>query len=151
MAQGAHRSWLEESRFGEASLPTARTLARARARAGSGVCRGSEWQEELRRRAVSAAQASAQRRGLSPPLLASWTYECAAPLRTLRPGRVSAGESRRGAEPCNFVSGRSLDPGPLPPANLSVHGAASPGLPASPDGDARSHAPLRLSAGAFGR
>ena len=61
---------------------------------------GSEWQEELRQRAGRTARLCEQGRGLSPPLLESWTYECAALLTTINsPGGRARARAEGGAGP----------------------------------------------------
>ena len=119
---------------------------------GGGSTGGSEWQEELRQRAGREALQCAQRPRLSPPLLAAWTYECAARLTTINsPGGERVRAPRGAQDP------RHLYAGPQRAAGVRCHRTAarsrllSLGAVLPPRRDARSHAPLRLRPGASGR
>lgn len=99
---GAHRTgWLGQDKFAGGLLAHCRDLVgRGKNQGTEGGRLGSEWQEELRQRAGRAARLCAQGRGLSPPLLESWTYECAALLTTINsPGGRARASAEGGAGP----------------------------------------------------
>lgn len=142
LARGAHRPVWPGQELREASRLAAKTWGQARGR-GRRVGRGSEWQEEPRQRAGHAA--GAQRGGLSPPLLAAgpMTAQLRSQLSTAG-GRAPERQGRR--TPAGRQRLPPESPAPAPPSALGGAEASC-----QPRRDARSHAPLRLRPGAFGR